>query len=38
MEARASDYQELIRLTAEREQAETELNARMEEWMAASGS
>ena len=38
MEARASDYQELIRLTAEREQAEAELNARMEEWMAASGS
>ena len=38
MEARASDYQELIRLTAECEQAETELNARMEEWMAASGS
>lgn len=38
MEARASDYQELIRLTAEREQTEAELNARMEEWMAASGS
>ncbi|MBQ2143722.1 MAG: ABC-F family ATP-binding cassette domain-containing protein [Oscillospiraceae bacterium] len=38
MEARASDYQELIRLSAEREQAEAELNARMEEWMAASGS
>ena len=38
IEARASDYQELIRLTAEREQAEAELNARMEEWMAASGS
>ena len=38
MKARASDYQELIRLTAEREQAEAELNARMEEWMAASGS
>ncbi|MBQ5468494.1 MAG: ABC-F family ATP-binding cassette domain-containing protein, partial [Oscillospiraceae bacterium] len=38
MEARASDYQELIRLSAEREQTEAELNARMEEWMAASGS